>query len=79
MLDIIASIVYEGSRVSESTGARPVDSFTVANLKGSWEFRSGWIAELGANNVLDEDYAYDEGYPEPGRNFFVNLHYRFRN
>jgi iron complex outermembrane recepter protein len=79
MLDLIASVVYEGSRVSESTGERPVDSFTVANLKGSWEFRSDWIAELGVNNVLDEDYAYDEGYPEPGRNFFLNLHYRFSN
>lgn len=77
LLDLIVSVVYEGSRVSESTGERPVDSFTVANLKASWELRNGWIAELGANNVLDEDYAYDEGYPEPGRNYFVNLQYRF--
>ena len=79
LLDLIASIVYEGSRVSESTGERPVDSFKVANLKGSREFGNGWIAELGVNNVFDEDYAYDEGYPEPGRNFFFNLQYRFRN
>jgi iron complex outermembrane recepter protein len=78
-IDLIASVLYEDSRINESPGERRVGSFTVANLKGSWEFRTDWIAELGVNNVMDEDYAYDEGFPEPGRSFFVNLQYQFSN
>jgi iron complex outermembrane receptor protein len=28
-------------------------------------------------NLFDTNYAYDEGYPEPGINFFSNVRYRF--
>jgi iron complex outermembrane recepter protein len=77
-LEVIASTIYESSRISESTGVRGVDSFTVVNLKGSWRVRPDLAVEFGANNIADRDYAYDEGFPEPGRNWFLNLHYRFR-
>ena len=77
-LEIIASTIYESDRISVSTGERGVDSFTVANLKGSWLLRSDFVVEFGVNNITDEDFAYDEGFPEPGRNYFVNLQYRFK-
>jgi iron complex outermembrane recepter protein len=76
--EIVASTVYEGKRLSESTGERGVGAFTVANLKGSWRARDDLAVEFGVNNITDRDYAYDEGFPEPGRNWFLNLHYRFR-
>jgi iron complex outermembrane recepter protein len=28
-------------------------------------------------NLFDRNYYYQEGYPEPGRNWYVNLRYRF--
>ena len=31
----------------------------------------------GIRNLLDEDYALQEGYPEEGRNFYVSVQYRF--
>jgi iron complex outermembrane recepter protein len=77
-LELIASAVYEGRRISESTGLRGVDAFTVLNLKASWLVRKDLAVEFGANNIADQDYAYDEGFPEPGRNWFLNLHYRFK-
>lgn len=76
-LEFVASVNYEGSRLNETDGSRGVDSFTVANLKGAWSFANGMRAEFGINNLLDENYAYDEGYPEAGRNFSVNLRYRY--
>jgi iron complex outermembrane recepter protein len=77
-LELIASAVYEDERISESTGVRGVDSFTVANLRGSWLLRNDFAVEFGINNILDEDFAYDEGFPEPGRNYYMNLQYRFK-
>jgi iron complex outermembrane recepter protein len=76
--ELIASSKYESSRISVSTGERGVGSFTVFNLKGSWQARRDLRVEFGANNVTDEDFAYDEGFPEPGRNWFLNLHYSFK-
>jgi iron complex outermembrane receptor protein len=76
-LELIASVNYEGSRLNETDGSRGVGSFTVANLKASWNLSARLRAEFGVNNVLDENYAYDEGYPEPGRNFILNLRYRY--
>jgi iron complex outermembrane recepter protein len=76
-LELVASVIYEGSRLNESPGVREADAFTVANLKGSWDWRNGLVTEFGINNVFDEDYAYDEGFPEPGRNFFLNVQYRY--
>lgn len=76
-LELIGSVVYEDSRLNETDGSRSVPSFTVANLKASWQLVNGVLAEFGVNNVLDENYAYDEGYPEAGRNYFVTLRYRY--
>ncbi|WP_165389828.1 hypothetical protein [Cecembia calidifontis] len=31
------------------------------------------IAQGGVNNLLDRNYALMEGFPEAGRNYFLNL------
>jgi Outer membrane cobalamin receptor protein len=33
-----------------------------------------WISlEGGINNIFDKNYAISEGFPEAGRNYFLNL------
>jgi iron complex outermembrane receptor protein len=32
---------------------------------------------VAARNILDENYVLTDGYPEAGRNFFVNLRSKF--
>ncbi len=39
--------------------------------------RSGVTVEGGVKNVLDRNYYYTAGYPEIGRNWFINLRYQF--
>jgi iron complex outermembrane receptor protein len=34
-------------------------------------------AQGGIKNVFDRNYFYTAGYPEEGRNWFINLRYRF--
>jgi iron complex outermembrane receptor protein len=34
------------------------------------------LLEGGINNVFDINYSLVEGFPEPGRNFFMNILFR---
>lgn len=76
-LKMLADAEYNSSRYSSSDAVRVAGEFVVVNFKVSYEFIRGLAAEAGVANVFDRDYALQEGYPEPGRNYFVNAQYRF--
>jgi iron complex outermembrane recepter protein len=68
----VASVETNAKRFSTSYGTEAA-SFVVANTKLSakvWRFIK---VEGGINNIFDRNYALAEGFPEPGRNYFVNL------
>ncbi|WP_039747857.1 TonB-dependent receptor plug domain-containing protein [Solimonas variicoloris] len=77
VLSVVASAEYNADRLNTTDGRRGVPSYTVANLKLSAALGRGLSVEAGANNLFDRHYAYTEGFPEAGRNFFSNLNYRF--
>lgn len=33
--------------------------------------------DFRVQNLFDANYAYSEGFPEPGRNFVLNMRYKF--
>ena len=37
----------------------------------------GTTMQLGVKNVFDRNYYYNSGFPEAGRNWFLNFRYRF--
>ena len=39
--------------------------------------RYGLTAQAGIKNLFDRNYYYTAGYPEAGRNWYLNLRYRF--
>lgn len=51
--------------------------FTIVGLKGSWQLARGLSVELALTNLLDQDYALDEGYPSPGRSLSLQARYAF--
>lgn len=52
--------------------------FTVVDLSLSKElFDSSCSIGASVGNLFDKDYAYVSGYPMPGRNYQVNVSYRF--
>ncbi len=68
----LASVEYNAKRFSTSYGTEAA-SFVVANTKLSakvWRFIQ---LEGGINNIFDRNYALSEGFPEAGRNYFINL------
>ncbi len=74
-LEISANANYLSKRYSTSYGI-VAGEFTVYNLVASYNFK-GFMLGLGVNNILDENYAYSEGFAAPGRNFFANMTYNF--
>jgi iron complex outermembrane receptor protein len=76
-LRLLASAEYNDKRFSDTDGTRIADAFVVGNLKATFIANKHLNAEFGVNNVADQNYAYEEGFPEPGRNYFANINYRY--
>jgi iron complex outermembrane receptor protein len=53
------------------------DSYTLVAAKAIYEMPKGFSVEGGVNNLTDENYALDEGYPLAGRSYFANLSYKY--
>jgi len=72
-LRLLASAEYNAKRYSNTTGTRVAKDFVIGNLKATFIVHKNLNAEFGVNNVADQLYAYEEGFPEPGRNYFANI------
>lgn len=59
------------SRWSSSDGLQVAGKFFVADLKAQWQATPLVSLEVGMHNVGDRLYAYAEGFPEPGRELFL--------
>ena len=70
--NVLASFEHNSSRYSTSYGTQ-AKAYTLVNVKGAVKIYKFISAEAGLNNVLDVNYSLVEGFPEAGRNFFVNL------
>ena len=66
---------YSSERVNSSDGARVSPAFGTANIRVTYSFAKYLKAEAGINNIFDKNYTLEEGYPEPGRNFYAGLYF----
>ncbi|MEW9898410.1 TonB-dependent receptor [Chitinivorax sp. PXF-14] len=66
---------YESSRWSSNTVE--LGSYATSDLKLAWSPIKAVTVEAGASNLFDRNYQLVDGYPSPGRGWFVNGQYRF--
>ncbi|SFG39689.1 iron complex outermembrane recepter protein [Novosphingobium sp. CF614] len=52
-------------------------SYVLANLTVNYELREGIEVGAGARNLFDDYYVLADGFPEPGRSFFLSFRYGF--
>jgi iron complex outermembrane receptor protein len=71
--EVIGSTEGYSRRYSSSDGIQVAPGFVTANLKAGYRFSGGTLLEAGVRNLFDRIYEYAEGYPEPGRTFFVQF------
>ena len=67
---------YNSERYSTSYGIKAPE-FIVFHSQLAYNFKNGIRLETGINNIFDRNYALSEGYPEAGRNYYINLYYQF--
>jgi iron complex outermembrane recepter protein len=66
---------YNSERYSTTYGVKS-GSFMLLNASAAVNVWRYFSVEAGINNITDRNYTLVEGYPEAGRNYFVNLVYR---
>ncbi|MFA5354278.1 MAG: TonB-dependent receptor [Thermodesulfovibrionales bacterium] len=76
-LTLLGDMEYDSSRYSSTDGNRVADGFVLFNAKVSYEVVRNMTIEAGVKNIFDKNYELEEGYPEPGRNAFVQMSYRW--
>ncbi len=54
-----------------------IDPIVVTNLSARYVYSRSLDFTIGIENLTDEDYAYDLGYPEPGREYYASFTYNF--
>lgn len=72
---IQANTEYNADRYSTTYGVKS-GSFMLLNTSAAVNVWRYFSVEAGINNIADRNYTLVEGYPEAGRNYFVNLVYR---
>ncbi|RJL20600.1 TonB-dependent receptor plug domain-containing protein [Paracoccus siganidrum] len=85
-LTVSPSVEVSGARLSESA-IQPEDptqiaytrmgGFGLANLDFDWQATDRTSVVFGIRNLFDRDYQLVEGYPEPGRSFFLTTRVAF--
>jgi iron complex outermembrane receptor protein len=78
-LTLLADLSYEGGRWNANDAGRVLRAPSFANLGigGSYRFFKQAELQAGIGNLLDRNYFLVQGYPEIGRNGYLNFRYRF--
>jgi len=67
--------------VANNAARRPnyvkLGSYALVNFQAEYAFDTTTSAAFGVTNLLDENYSLAEGFPEAGRQFFVNVRAKF--
>lgn len=52
-------------------------AYTLANLQGAYKVTANAELSAGVRNLFDENYTLVDGFPEPGRTYFLNARVTF--
>jgi iron complex outermembrane recepter protein len=78
-ITLLATARYESGTITtnDSSLVVPASRFGTLDLGSLIPIYAGAMLQVGVRNLFDRFYYYQEGYPESGRNWYVNLRYRF--
>lgn len=76
-LDIVVSQEARSDSLSSSRGTQVASGFGVTGVRFDYRIWQGLSVNASVNNLFDRDYAYTEGFPEEGRNYWLGMEYSF--
>jgi iron complex outermembrane recepter protein len=75
---MLGSVEYNSARYSDSEYAPAIaGGYALVNFKEIYEISPGVTLEGGINNILDENWEIQYGYPLSGRTFFVQMRFKY--
>jgi iron complex outermembrane receptor protein len=76
---LMGSVRYESGRVDTNNSGDlvPASNYATVDFGGIIPVVKGMDLQVGARNLFDRFYYYREGFPEAGRNWYLNMRYRF--
>ena len=54
-----------------------IGSYALLNFRADYDFTENFSTAVGVTNVLDQNYALADGFPEPGRQFYATVRAKF--
>jgi iron complex outermembrane receptor protein len=69
---------YNSRRISTSSGRFQAGGFLTMDFISSFDISDSISLEASISNLFDASYSYVEGYPAPGRQYFLGLRYKLR-
>ena len=63
-------------RYSNSSGSQIAAGYAITNIKATWLLLPQLELAASINNLFDRNYAYSEGFPEPGRNALLQFNWQ---
>jgi len=78
-LKLTANMTFKKDLILEDANSNYVDvsNIKVIGVNADYKFSKDVLFSVGVTNLTDENYELDLGYPEPGREYYVKLTYKF--
>jgi len=54
-----------------------IGAYALLNFRADYDLTENFSGAVGVTNLLDQDYQLAEGFPEPGRQFYITARARF--
>jgi iron complex outermembrane receptor protein len=76
---LLATVRYESGTITTNDvgSVVPASKFATADLELTVPIYAGMRLQTGVRNLFDRDYYFQEGFPQPGRTWHINMRYRF--
>ena len=79
-LTVSPNVELSGKRWSRNLGTPPyrqMSGFALVNLNMEYAFNDQASLSVGMRNIFDRHYELRDGFPEPGRTFYLNTRFTF--
>ncbi|MES9872213.1 MAG: TonB-dependent vitamin B12 receptor [Candidatus Sedimenticola sp. PURPLELP] len=70
------TLLSEDGRWNNPANTVRLGGYTTLGLRAGYRIDSSWRVQGSIDNLLDRDYETSDGYPMPGREFFVSIIYQ---